>query len=63
MNYNSSLTAAQAYALATYQAAIDGQAVYVIMPSQGDGYEIHYALSTDTAATEHVNINLYYVTN
>ena len=53
--YNSSLTAAQAYALATYQAAIDGKAVYVIMSSQDDGYEIHYALSTDTAATEHTS--------
>ena len=51
--YNSSLTAAQAYALATYQAAIDGQAVYVIMSSQDDGYEIHYAVSTDASATEH----------
>ena len=51
--YNSSLTAAQAYALATYQAAIDGKPVYVIMSSQGGGYEIHYALSTDAAATEH----------
>lgn len=51
--YNSSLTAAQAYALATYQAAIDGKAVYVIMSSQDNGYKIHYALSTDAAATEH----------
>ena len=51
--YNSSLTAAQAYALATYQAAIDGKPVYVIMSSQGGGYEIHYALSTDAADTEH----------
>lgn len=51
--YNSSLTAAQAYALATYQAAIDGKPVYVIMSVQGGGYEIHYALSTDAAATEH----------
>ena len=51
--YNSSLTAAQAYALATYQAAIDGKAVYVIMSSQDDGYEIHYAVSTDASATEH----------
>ena len=51
--YNSSLTAAQAYALATYQAAIDGIAVYVIMSSQDDGYEIHYAVSTDASATEH----------
>ena len=51
--YNSSLTAAQAYALATYQAAIDGQAVYVIMSSQNYGYEIHYAVSTDASATEH----------
>ena len=52
-SYNSSLTAAQAYALATYQAAIDGKPVYVIMSSQDDGYEIHYAVSTDAAATEH----------
>ena len=52
-SYNSSLTAAQAYALATYQAAIDGQAVYVIMSSQNSGYEIHYAVSTDASATEH----------
>ena len=52
-SYNSSLTAAQAYALATYQAAIDGKPVYVIMSSQDHGYEIHYALSTDAAATEH----------
>lgn len=51
--YNSSLTAAQAYALATYQAAIDGKPVYVIMSSQDGGYSIHYALSTDAAATEH----------
>ena len=51
--YNSSLTAAQAYALATYQAAIDGKPVYVIMSVQDVGYEIHYALSTDAAATEH----------
>ncbi len=51
--YNSSLTAAQAYALATYQAAIDGKPVYVIMSSQDDGYEIHYAVSTDASATEH----------
>ena len=51
--YNSSLTAAQAYALATYQAAIDGQAVYVIMSSQNSGYDIHYAVSTDASATEH----------
>ena len=51
--YNSSLTAAQAYALATYQAAIDGQAVYVIMSSQNYGYDIHYAVSTDASATEH----------
>ncbi len=50
--YNSSLTAAQAYALATYQAAIDGKPVYVIMSSQGGGYEIHFAVSTDAAATE-----------
>ena len=51
--YNSSLTAAQAYALATYQAAIDGKAVYVIMSSQDNGYEIHYAVSTDASATDH----------
>ena len=74
-SYNSSLTAAQAYALATYQAAIDGKAVYVIMSVKDNGYEIHYALSTDTAATEHsselydllgrdpesAGLNLYYV--
>lgn len=60
--YNSSLTAAQAYALATYQAAIDGKAVYVIMSSQDDGYEIHYALSTDAAATEHT-ADLYNICN
>ena len=73
--YNSSLTAAQAYALATYQAAIDGKAVYVIMSVKNNGYEIHYALSTDTVATEHTSelydllggdpesagLNLYYV--
>ena len=53
--YNSSLTAAQAYALATYQAAIDGKPVYVIMSSQEEGYEIHYAVSTDAAATEHTS--------
>ncbi|MBR1404787.1 MAG: Ig-like domain-containing protein [Treponema sp.] len=50
--YNSSLTAAQAYALATYQAAIDGRPVYVIMSSQNNGYNIHYAVSTDASATE-----------
>ena len=74
MDYNSSLTAAQAYALATYQAAIDGKAVYVIMSLQDDGYEIHYAVSTDAAATEHVSdlydlvdygsstiLNMYYI--
>ena len=60
--YNSSLTAAQAYALATYQAAIDGKPVYVIMSSQDDGYEIHYALSTDAAATEH-KADLYTICN
>lgn len=60
--YNSSLTAAQAYALATYQAAIDGKAVYVIMSSQDNGYEIHYALSTDAAATEHT-ADLYNICN
>ena len=60
--YNSSLTAAQAYALATYQAAIDGKPVYVIMSSQDDGYEIHYALSTDAAATEHT-ADLYNICN
>ncbi|MBQ9546473.1 MAG: hypothetical protein IJU90_04215 [Bacteroidales bacterium] len=52
-SYNSSLTAAQAYALATYQAAIDGQAVYIIMSSQNSGYDIHYAVSSDATATEH----------
>ena len=51
--YNSSLTAAQAYALATYQASIDGRPVYVIMSSLDNGYEIHYAVSTDASATEH----------
>ena len=51
--YNSSLTAAQAYALASYQAAIDGKPVYVIMSSKDYGYEIHYAVSTDASATEH----------
>ena len=60
--YNSSLTAAQAYALATYQAAIDGQAVYVIMSSQNYGYEIHYAVSTDASATEHT-ADLYDICN
>lgn len=73
LSYNSSLTAAQAWALATYQADIDGQTVYVIMSSQDHGYEIHYAVSTDASATEHISdlydlvdydnksINLYYV--
>lgn len=61
-SYNSSLTAAQAYALATYQAAIDGKPVYVIMSSQNYGYEIHYALSTDAAATEHT-ADLYDICN
>lgn len=60
--YNSSLTAAQAYALATYQAAIDGKPVYVIMSSQDGGYSIHYALSTDAAATEHT-ADLYIICN
>ena len=60
--YNSSLTAAQAYALATYQAAIDGKPVYVIMSSQDEGYEIHYTLSTDAAATEH-SADLYDICN
>lgn len=51
VSYNSSLTAAQAWALATYQAAIDGQAVYVIMSgNEDDG--ILYASSTDATATE-----------
>ena len=61
-SYNSSLTAAQAYALATYQAAIDGKPVYVIMSSKDHGYEIHYALSTDAAATEHT-ADLYNICN
>ena len=60
--YNSSLTAAQAYALATYQASIDGRPVYVIMSSQVDGYEIHYAVSTDASATEHT-ADLYNICN
>ena len=60
--YNSSLTAAQAYALATYQAAIDGKPVYVIMSSQDYGYEIHYAVSTDASATEH-KADLYNICN
>ena len=60
--YNSSLTAAQAYALATYQAAIDGKPVYVIMSSKNDGYEIHYAVSTDASATEHT-ADLYNICN
>ena len=60
--YNSSLTAAQAYALATYQAAIDGKPVYVIMSSKDDGYEIHYAVSTDASATEHT-ADLYNICN
>ena len=60
--YNSSLTAAQAYALATYQAAIDGKPVYVIMSSQDEGYSIHYALSTDAAATEHT-ADVYNIVN
>ena len=60
--YNFSLTAAQAYALATYQATIDGKAVYVIMSSQNEGYTIHYALSTDAAATEHT-ADLYAIYN
>ena len=61
-SYNSSLTAAQAYALATYQAAIDGKPVYVIMSSQNHGYEIHYAVSTDASATEHT-ADLYDICN
>ena len=60
--YNSSLTAAQAYALATYQAAIDGKPVYVIMSSQDYGYSIHYAVSTDASATEHT-ADLYNICN
>ena len=60
--YNSSLTAAQAYALATYQAAIDGKPVYVIMSSQDNGYEIHYSVSTDASATEH-KADLYNICN
>ena len=60
--YNSSLTAAQAYALATYQAAIDGKPVYVIMSSQDYGYEIHYSVSTDASATEH-KADLYNICN
>ena len=60
--YNSSLTAAQAYALATYQAAIDGKPVYVIMSSRDYGYEIHYAVSTDASATEHT-ADLYNICN
>ena len=61
-SYNSSLTAAQAYALATYQAAIDGKPVYVIMSSQDYGYEIHYSVSTDASATEH-KADLYNICN
>ena len=61
-SYNPSLTAAQAYALATYQAAIDGKPVYVIMSSRDDGYEIHYAVSTDASATEHT-ADLYNICN
>ena len=61
-SYNSSLTAAQAWKLAKYQAAIDNVTVYVIMSSQDDGYEIHYAVSTDAAATEHT-IQLYELCN
>ena len=60
--YNSSLTAAQAYALATYQAAIDGKPVYVIMSSQDNGYEIHYSVSTDASVTEH-KADLYNICN
>ena len=52
-SYNSSLTAAQAWELAKYQAAIDTVTVYVIMSLQGGGYEIHYSVSTDASATEH----------
>ena len=61
-SYNSSLTAAQAWELAKYQAAIDTVTVYVIMSSQGDGYEIHYSVSTDAAATEHTS-GLYDICN
>ena len=61
-SYNSSLTAAQAWELAKYQAAIDNVTVYVIMSSQGDGYDIHYAVSTDAAATEHTS-DLYVICN
>ncbi len=61
-SYNSSLTAAQAWELAKYQAAIDNVTVYVIMSAQDDGYEIHYALSTDASATEH-KADLYNICN
>ena len=60
--YNSSLTAAQAWELAKYQAAIDGKPVYVIMSSQDYGYKIHYAVSTDASATEHT-ADLYDICN
>ena len=72
--YNSSLTAAQAWELAKYRATVDGMTTYVVMSSQNSGYEIHYAVSTDVAATEHVSdlydlidygsstiLNMYYV--
>ncbi|MBQ8942674.1 MAG: Ig domain-containing protein [Firmicutes bacterium] len=61
-SYNSSLTAAQAWELAKYQAAIDNVTVYVIMSSQDDGYDIHYSVSTDTTATEHT-ADLYDIAN
>ena len=61
-SYNSSLTAAQAWELAKYQAAIDNVTVYVIMSSQDDGYSIHYAVSTDASATEHT-AELYNICN
>ena len=73
-SYNSSLTAAQAWELAKYRATVDGKTTYVIMSSQNEGYEIHYALSTDAAATEHTSdvddlvdyfsstiLNMYYI--
>ena len=73
-SYNSSLTAAQAWELAKYRATVDGKTTYVIMSSQDSGYSIHYALSTDAAATEHVSglydlvdfysstiLNMYYI--
>ena len=54
-SYNSTLTAEEAYALATYQAAIDGKPVYVIMSVKDGGNEVHYALSTDATAAEHID--------